>query len=204
MADVCTDGRFDMIKRVKEKLVINTNIGSNPDEMKVIDSILFRFWQMGWLELIDKDIPDMMLRYCIEYVNPNFPFLDNGKLNIRHFRVKAKETAESVLTLILSCGCKIVNLYRGTVTAGNLEDWETPMIVEEDDWVTDEWLDSLKRNKTSDTEVLKKVIEELEIDAEYADRSVLWADIPVTVSVSGYAQEFLDKINVWKNGGETD
>lgn len=54
--DCCTDGRFEMIERVKTKLIEATNIETADDEMKVIDNILFRFWQMGWLDMIDEKI----------------------------------------------------------------------------------------------------------------------------------------------------
>ena len=54
--DCCTDGRFEMIERVKNKLIEATNIETSDDEMKVIDNILFRFWQMDWLEMIDEKI----------------------------------------------------------------------------------------------------------------------------------------------------
>lgn len=48
--EVCTDNRFELIERYKKQLVENTNISSSPKEMEVIDNILFRFWQMGWLK----------------------------------------------------------------------------------------------------------------------------------------------------------
>ena len=47
--DVCGDNRFVIIEAYKKKLIEVTNIESSPDEMAVIDNILFRFWQMGWL-----------------------------------------------------------------------------------------------------------------------------------------------------------
>lgn len=50
MGDVCTDGRFDLIERFKRDLVEATNIETSPEEMAVLDSILFRMWQMGWLD----------------------------------------------------------------------------------------------------------------------------------------------------------
>ena len=43
--DVCDDNRFEMIKFFKARLVDDTNIATSRDEMLVIDSILFRFWQ---------------------------------------------------------------------------------------------------------------------------------------------------------------
>jgi hypothetical protein len=54
--DVCTDDRFSMIARVKGELMRSTNIETNKKEMEVIDGILFRFWQLGWLQLIDCEI----------------------------------------------------------------------------------------------------------------------------------------------------
>lgn len=54
--DVCTDERFDMIARVKSELMRSTNIETDKKEMAVIDNILFRFWQMGWLQLINCEI----------------------------------------------------------------------------------------------------------------------------------------------------
>lgn len=59
--EICTDNRFEIIAAYKKKLIERTNIQGSPEEMVVIDSILFRFWQMGWLppiphgRLIDAD-----------------------------------------------------------------------------------------------------------------------------------------------------
>ena len=50
MCEICTDNRFEVIAWYKQKLIEDTNIEQSPKEMEVIDSILFRFWQMGWLE----------------------------------------------------------------------------------------------------------------------------------------------------------
>lgn len=46
----CGDNRFEIIQKAKEDLIRDTNIESSLDEMEVLDSILFRAWQMGWLE----------------------------------------------------------------------------------------------------------------------------------------------------------
>lgn len=46
----CVDNRFKVIKRAKEHLLKATNIDSSPNEMEVLDNILFRCWQMGWLK----------------------------------------------------------------------------------------------------------------------------------------------------------
>lgn len=80
------------------------------------------------------------LRYCIEYINPQHPLLDNGELNIRHLRVPDEHGAEMALTLMLSLGAKIYALYRGNVIDGKLGEWSTPMIVDADDWYSASWL----------------------------------------------------------------
>lgn len=54
MADLCTDNRFELIEKYKQKLIKETNIESAPDEMKVLDNILFRFWQMDWLDKLEQ------------------------------------------------------------------------------------------------------------------------------------------------------
>lgn len=57
MADFCDDNRFELIEKYKQKLIEETNIDSAPDEMKVLDTILFRFWQMGWLDKLEQTEP---------------------------------------------------------------------------------------------------------------------------------------------------
>ena len=54
MSDICTDNRFELIEKYKNELIEATNISGSPDEMSVIDSILFRFWQMGWLDTLER------------------------------------------------------------------------------------------------------------------------------------------------------
>lgn len=46
---ICDDNRFEIIEAAKQRLIEATNIEMCPDEMAVLDSILFRMWQMGWL-----------------------------------------------------------------------------------------------------------------------------------------------------------
>lgn len=48
--EVCGDNRFEIIEKAKQDLLESTNIQTSEDEMQVIDNILFRCWQMGWLE----------------------------------------------------------------------------------------------------------------------------------------------------------
>lgn len=47
--DVCGDDRFEIIEQAKKALLESTNIKDSPNEMEVLDSFLFRCWQMGWL-----------------------------------------------------------------------------------------------------------------------------------------------------------
>jgi len=54
--ETCTDNRFEVIEYFKEKLTQSTNIETSPDEMAVLDNLLFRFWQMGWLnKLLERE-----------------------------------------------------------------------------------------------------------------------------------------------------
>lgn len=46
----CTDNRFEIIEKAKKSIIEATNISTSPDEMKVLDNILYRLWQMGWLK----------------------------------------------------------------------------------------------------------------------------------------------------------
>lgn len=50
MGNICGDNRFEIISKAKEDILKSTNISSSEDEMKVLDSFLFRCWQMGWLD----------------------------------------------------------------------------------------------------------------------------------------------------------
>ena len=61
MCNICGDNRFDVIKKAKKCLLENTNIETNENEMNCIDNILFRCWQMGWLDMYDntKHVPDI-------------------------------------------------------------------------------------------------------------------------------------------------
>lgn len=54
MADLCDDGRFELIEKYKLMLMESTNINNSEDELKVLDTILFRFWQMGWLDKLEQ------------------------------------------------------------------------------------------------------------------------------------------------------
>lgn len=50
----CDDCMFEVIEKAKDELISSTNIEDSPDEIAVIDTFLFRCWQMGWLDAKDK------------------------------------------------------------------------------------------------------------------------------------------------------
>ena len=53
----CGDNRFEVIEAAKKHLIESTNIETSTDEVKVLDSFLFRCWQMGWLRDFDDTMP---------------------------------------------------------------------------------------------------------------------------------------------------
>lgn len=83
------------------------------------------------------------LRYCIEYINPQCPTLQNGAMNIRHWRVETEREADRAILLILSFGGKILSTYRGSVTQGRVSDWEVHLELE--DRFSQAWFNSVKR-----------------------------------------------------------
>ncbi len=87
----------------------------------------------------------METRYCIEYINPQHPLRDDGSLNVRYDRVLDRVEAENHLTLILSFGGKILDLYMGNAVNGETGEWNPkPLIVDDDDWFSQDWLKSLE------------------------------------------------------------
>ena len=71
MMEICGDNRFEIIAKAKAHLLDATNIDTSEDEMKVLDSFLFRCWQMGWLDRYDcKDEPQNHSGEATEMVEP--------------------------------------------------------------------------------------------------------------------------------------
>lgn len=60
MTNICGDNRLEIIQKAKEDLIRSTNIESSPDEIAVLDNILFRTWQMGWLDKYEPDYKERM------------------------------------------------------------------------------------------------------------------------------------------------
>ena len=57
MNEICGDNRFEIIEKAKKDILDSTNISNSQDEMKVLDSFLFRCWQMRWLKKYDNSQP---------------------------------------------------------------------------------------------------------------------------------------------------
>ena len=60
MNTTCGDNRFEIVKRAREDLLQSCNIGTSGVEMAVLDNILFRAWQMGWLDKYEPDYKERM------------------------------------------------------------------------------------------------------------------------------------------------
>lgn len=58
MSDMCNDNRFELVAKYKAELIESTNIDTSADEMAVIDNILFRMWQIGWLDRLKQPTVD--------------------------------------------------------------------------------------------------------------------------------------------------
>ena len=83
MTEICTDNRFEIIADYKRKLIEETNIETRPEEMAVLDSILFRFWQMGWLTEQERVKPTKNQSLLANFLGWNcgacgFPLLSDG------------------------------------------------------------------------------------------------------------------------------
>ena len=112
----------------------------------------------------------MEKRYCIEYINPQHPLREDGSLNNRYDRVLTLEQAEHDLTLILSFGGKILDLYIGNVVEGEVEAWlPKPMIVDDEDWFTTDWLKKLECWLSIKECPLEKFVEVLAYNKEWVD-----------------------------------
>lgn len=53
MNGVCGDNRFEIINKVKKRLLEATNIEQSPKELEVLDNLLFRLWQCGYFDYIE-------------------------------------------------------------------------------------------------------------------------------------------------------
>ena len=86
MNNLCTDNRFELIEKYKKKMIEATNIETSTEEMKVLDNILFRFWQMGWLEKMEQ--PEIIRCKDCRHSSPN------GKYGCKSYHYRLYETYE--------------------------------------------------------------------------------------------------------------
>ena len=58
----CIGREFEIIENAKQALLDSTNIITSPKEMDCLNDILFRCWQMGWLDKCDgnKDVVEVV------------------------------------------------------------------------------------------------------------------------------------------------
>ena len=55
MNEICCDNRLEIIEKAKKHIIGATNIENSKDEMKVLNTFLFRCWQMGWLDQYEEE-----------------------------------------------------------------------------------------------------------------------------------------------------
>ena len=84
MNNCCNDNRFELIKKYKDRLIESTNIADSHVEMATIDDTLFRFWQMGWLVILEQ--PELVrCKDCKQYrrwINTDICFCDRNESNM--------------------------------------------------------------------------------------------------------------------------
>lgn len=153
MAFCLDEEKFNMIDRVRTYLEDNTKIKDNPAEMDVIDNILYRFWMLGWLQDIDnkinedRDMDYAQRFHCIDYVQANRVFNDDGSINIRQAMIENEQSALKILSDIVSWGGKIVDVYIGNSIDGKVAEWKPDgldKIVSDNDWFSEEMITSSK------------------------------------------------------------
>lgn len=80
MCEVCTDNREILVSKYYDLLREKTNIETSYEEMMVVRNILFRFWQLGWLDKLEADaVPVVRCRECI-HRDPEDHKCDSGQL----------------------------------------------------------------------------------------------------------------------------
>lgn len=69
MAGIIADcDRIFVIGKYRQRLIDSTNINESPEEMKVLNDLMFRLYQMGWLDDLEKmEQIRSNLDGCLEY-----------------------------------------------------------------------------------------------------------------------------------------
>ena len=87
MCDICGDNRFILIDKAKQDLLKKTNIESDKKQMEVLDSFLFRCWQMGWLEKYN-EVGENLKKNAIKPARKhlNYVLLEDGQIKSMYFK----------------------------------------------------------------------------------------------------------------------
>lgn len=87
MNGCCGDYRFEVIAEAKRELLDQTNIESSPEEMAVIDNVLFRIWQMGWIPQMRMPTSEEIEKAKNEFI----PVPDGGRSELQAWAVSGFE-----------------------------------------------------------------------------------------------------------------
>lgn len=104
MADLCTDNRFELIAKYKQKLIEATNIEDRKCEMDILEDVLFRMWQMGWLDRLE--------------MTPRIEMLQDDTLMVRADEGQFEKVGRVILSY--KTWCKI--FYQDEVANNDKED----------------------------------------------------------------------------------
>lgn len=96
MNAICGDNRFEIMAKAKEDIIETTNIETSPDEMKVLDSFLFRCWQMGWLKQYDKQSDN---HECDVW---------DGRMHMSNNAITIENTSDLFPTIPVTCGTRVI------------------------------------------------------------------------------------------------
>ena len=116
----CGDNRFEIIAKAKEALLKETNIARDEQEMAVIDNILFRCWQMGWLDKYDdtklsnsESIGKNLKPFSLEAAKAGKPVCtrDGRKARIICFDLQSIEKTPIVAAVQVTDKQEVISLY---------------------------------------------------------------------------------------------
>ena len=117
MNEQCGDNRFELIKKYKNKLIESTNIETSLEEMAALDDILFRMWQMGWLDSLEaldnyKKIKVLMNKYNIKSVDELEHIILNDATGEDAFRNYVETNVMPYRNIEMELGISLVTLFK--------------------------------------------------------------------------------------------
>lgn len=96
----CGDSRFEVIARAKGDLFKSTNIESDEKEVAVIDNILFRCYQMGWLDRYEEEKHPNLKTFNLEQAKAGKPVCTRDGRKARIICFDRKNDSEPIVALI--------------------------------------------------------------------------------------------------------